>query len=70
MITRVSPVGSSSLCSEENAAWPVDNSGEKNRTARYRKAKLTRSDIISYNTDRIDWIRAGSPGTFHDWRVK
>ncbi len=67
-MTNIIPVGQSSLCSEENCAWPADDSLTKNQTNRYRKAKLKRSDIESYTLDRINWIREGCPGSFHDYR--
>ena len=56
------------LISEENAAFFPNPVIEKNKVNRLKNAGVKPNEILSFNEDRLKWIQAGCPGTFHDWR--
>jgi hypothetical protein len=64
-------IGSHSpLISDEDASsfYAKDGNIISNRITRLEANGLTEDGFVSYIADRIDWIRAGSPDTFHEYR--
>jgi hypothetical protein len=60
----------SALISDEDASpfYALDTEIINNRIERLTNAGFTENGFVNYMADRIRWINAGSPGTFHDFR--
>lgn len=62
------PCNDSPLIAKENQTYKPDYAQAENFMRRMVENGVTPDEIEAFTTQRIEWIQAGCPGTFHDFR--